>query len=30
LEGPKLIDYENIIYYIAPNQHFHLLGLFWK
>jgi hypothetical protein len=28
LEGPKLIDYENIIYYIAPNQHFHLLGLF--
>jgi len=28
LEAPNLIDYENIIYSIAPNQHFHLLGLF--
>jgi hypothetical protein len=28
LEVPKLIDYENIIYSIAPSQHFHPLGLF--
>jgi hypothetical protein len=28
LEPPKIIAYENIIYSIAPNQHFHLLGLF--
>jgi len=24
----KLIDYENIIYSVAPNQHFHPLSLF--
>jgi hypothetical protein len=25
---PKIMDYENIIYFIAPNQNFHPLGLF--
>jgi hypothetical protein len=25
---PKIMDYENIIYSIAPSQNFHLLGLF--
>ncbi len=28
LEAPKIIDYENIIYSIAPNQHFHPSSLF--
>ncbi len=28
LDAPKTMDYENIIYIIAPNQKFHLLGLF--
>jgi len=27
LETPKIMDYDNIIYFIAPNQHFHPLGL---
>jgi hypothetical protein len=27
LEAPKIIDYENTIYCIAPSQHFHPLGL---
>jgi UDP-2,3-diacylglucosamine pyrophosphatase LpxH len=25
---PKIMDYENNIYYITANQDFHLLGLF--
>ncbi len=25
---PKIMDYENIIYSIAPSQDFHPLGLF--
>ncbi len=28
LDIPKIIDYKNTIYYIAPNQIFHPLGLF--
>jgi hypothetical protein len=28
LDAPKIMDYENIIYSIAPNQNFHPLGLF--
>jgi hypothetical protein len=28
LEVPKIMDYENTIYFIAPSQHFHPLGLF--
>jgi hypothetical protein len=28
LDVPKIMDYENIIFSIAPNQNFHLLGLF--
>ncbi len=28
LDALKIMDYENIIYFIAPNQDFHLLGLF--
>jgi hypothetical protein len=28
LESPKTMDYDNIMYIIAPSQHFHLLGLF--
>jgi hypothetical protein len=28
LNAPKIMDYENIIYLIAPSQNFHLLGLF--
>jgi len=28
LDPPKIIDYENIIYFIAPSQDFHPLGLF--
>jgi hypothetical protein len=28
LDGPKIMDYENTIYFIAPSQNFHLLGLF--
>ncbi len=27
-DAPKIMDYENTIYYIAPNQNFHPLGLF--
>ncbi len=27
LDVPKIMDYENTIYSIAPNQDFHLLGL---
>ncbi len=30
LEAPKIMVYENTIYFIAPNQHFHPLGLFKK
>ncbi len=28
LDAPKIMDYENTIYYIIPSQNFHLLGLF--
>jgi hypothetical protein len=28
LDALKIMDYENIIYSIGPNQNFHLLGLF--
>jgi len=28
LNVPKIMDYENTIYSIAPNQNFHPLGLF--
>jgi hypothetical protein len=28
LDGPKIIDYKNTIYSIAPSQNFHPLGLF--
>jgi hypothetical protein len=28
LDPPKIIDYENTIYSIAPSQDFHPLGLF--
>ncbi len=28
LNAPKIMDYENTIYSIAPNQNFHPLGLF--
>jgi hypothetical protein len=28
LEAPKIMDYENNIYSIAPSQHFHPLSLF--
>jgi hypothetical protein len=28
LDVPKIMDYENTIYSIAPNQNFHPLGLF--
>jgi hypothetical protein len=28
LEAPKIMDYENTIYYIAPRKHFHPLSLF--
>jgi hypothetical protein len=28
LDAPKIMDYENTIYSIAPSQEFHLLGLF--
>jgi hypothetical protein len=28
LDAPKIMDYENTIYSIAPNQDFHPLGLF--
>jgi hypothetical protein len=28
LDAPKIMDYENTIYYIAPSQNFYLLGLF--
>ncbi len=28
LNSPKIMDYENIIYIIAPSQNFHCLGLF--
>ncbi len=28
LDVAKIMEYENIIYYIAPSQDFHLLGLF--
>jgi hypothetical protein len=28
LEAPKIMDYENTIYFIALSQHFHPLGLF--
>ncbi len=28
LDAPKIIDYENTIYSIAPSQKFHPLGLF--
>jgi hypothetical protein len=28
LNAPKIMDYENTIYFIAPNQNFHPLGLF--
>jgi hypothetical protein len=27
LEAPKIMDYENTIYSITKNQHFHLLSL---
>ncbi len=25
---PKIMDYENTMYFISPSQHFHALGLF--
>jgi hypothetical protein len=28
LDVPKTMDYENTIYFIAPSQNFHPLGLF--
>jgi hypothetical protein len=28
LDVSKIMDYENIIYYIAPSQNFYPLGLF--
>jgi len=28
LDDPKIMDYENIIYFIAPSQNFRPLGLF--
>jgi hypothetical protein len=28
LEAPKMMDYENTIYFIIPNEHFHPLCLF--
>jgi hypothetical protein len=28
LDAPKIMDYENNIYFNAPNQNFHLLSLF--
>jgi hypothetical protein len=28
LHAPKIMDYENTIYYIAPSPNFHPLGLF--
>lgn len=28
LEAPKIMDYENTIYDIAPRKHFHPLSLF--
>jgi hypothetical protein len=28
LNDPKIMDNENIIYFIVPSQNFHLLGLF--
>jgi hypothetical protein len=28
LDVPKIINYENIIYFVAPSQSFHPLGLF--
>jgi hypothetical protein len=28
LNAPKIMDYEIIIYFIAPSQNFHLLGSF--
>jgi hypothetical protein len=29
LDAPKIMDYENIIYYIVPSQNFHPLSLFY-
>jgi hypothetical protein len=26
LEAPKIMDYENTMYFIAPSQHFHPVG----
>ncbi len=28
LDIPKIMDYENVMYYITPSQNFHPLGLF--
>jgi hypothetical protein len=28
LDVPKIMNYENIIYFVAPNQNFHPLSLF--
>ncbi len=28
LEAPKIMDYDNTMYTIAPSQHFHLPSLF--
>jgi hypothetical protein len=28
LDAPKIMDYENTIYFIAPSQNFDLLNLF--
>jgi hypothetical protein len=28
LEAPKIMDYDNTIYYIAPCKHFHPVSLF--
>jgi hypothetical protein len=28
LHAPKIMDYENTIYFIASSENFHLLGLF--
>jgi hypothetical protein len=30
LDAPKIMDYENIIYFITPNQNFHPLGFTLK
>ena len=28
LDAPKISDYENIVYFVAPSKNYHPLGLF--